>query len=360
MIYNKSIEKIFVYPKFLDLVNLPTEGVEVTLYQETRFWLEDVLVQYFNDEILKISPYRIRPWSQVFKVETNLNELYFIKVPASEFNQEARITELVENFNPDITTTILARNTANGSFLMSALEGKTLRAELRQKFDQLILEDSAAKIGKFQKYIREHISDFEQLDIPRWTSTTLTEDCESLIQNSRFLVHTGLSGRDIAKFKSLFPFIQEKLSILTMFDKGLSIDHGDFQDNNIFISEDRVLFMDWADTCISIPSFTIGTYCHSILLAHSGITNKLGLIQKILEKYYFNLLGSGYNELHQCHIMLVHFLYPMICVLKVSRLLRLEDKGSDTYASKIIDYWIRIIISFSGIYRDKSLPNEVI
>lgn len=360
MIYNKLIEQIFIYPKFVDQVNLVTKGLEVDLDQENRFWLENILAEYFNDGIKKISPYRIRPWSQVFEVETSRNGLYFFKIPAPEFDKEAQIAKLLESIVPNITTKVIARNEINGSFLMAALEGETLRVELRQKFDQSILEDSAARIGRFQKNIRQHISDFEQFDIPKWTPKTIIEDCDLLIQNPRFLFNTSLSGADIEEFRLLFPSIQEKLAALTKFDNGLSIDHGDFQDNNIFISENRILFIDWADTCISIPSFTIGTYCHSILLANLAITNKTILIEKLLAKYYFNLLDYEYDKLNQCHILLVHFLYPVICVLKVGRLLHLEGKTSDKYASTIIDYWIRIIISFSGVYRDKSLPNKII
>lgn len=360
MISNKSINKIFTYPKFAGLVNSAIKEVEVSLDLETQFWLEEILVEYFNDGIKKISRHHIRPWSRVFKVETNRNGLYFLKIPAAEFYQEAQIIECIKSFHSDITTNILALNKPNGAFLMAALDGETLRAKVRKQFDQLILEDSAARIGEFQNYIREYLSDFEQLKIPKWTSETIIEDCESLIQNSRFLFYTGLSSTDIVEFRSLFPSIREKLTILTGFDNGLSIDHGDFQDNNIFISKDCILFMDWADACISIPSFTIGTYCHSILLAHPGITNKPELIQNILAKYYFNLLGSEYKELHEWHISLVHFLYPMICILKTGRLLNLEDKKSDKYASTIVDYWIRIVISFTGAYRDKSLRNEII
>jgi thiamine kinase-like enzyme len=359
MIYDKKIKKIFTYPKLTDLVNPTTKEDEVPLDQEIRVWLNDILKEYFDDGIKKISYHRIRPWSKVFKVETKRNGLYFLKIPASEFSHEGQIIEAIERYHPDVTIKVLARNKTNGSFLMAAFDEETLRSKLRKHFDESILVDSAAKIGKFQKDAREYISEFEQLGIPKWTSGTIIEYCELLIKNPRFLIHTGLSGKDIAAYRSLFPFIREKISILTMFDNGLSIEHGDFQDNNILISKNGSLFIDWGDANISTPSFTIGTYCHSIILAYPNLINKPIFIQNILAKFYLNLLGRELDELHECHIPLVHLLYPMICILKTGRLFNLEDKKTDKYASTIVDYWIRIVISFTDAYCDKSLCNKI-
>lgn len=62
-----------------------------------------------------------------------------------------------------------------------------------------------------------------------------------------------------------------------------------------------------------------------------------------------------FTERNGPHISLVHFLYPVICVLKVGRLLNLKDKKSDKYASAITDYWIRSIVSFADFYRYNAL-----
>jgi hypothetical protein len=360
MVSNKSISNLFTYPKFAGAVNLTIEETEVSVDQVTRSWLEDSLMENFNDGIKKISPYRIRPWSQVFIVETTRSKSYFLKIPAAEFDKEAQISELIKRFYPDNTPTILARNETNGAFLMDTLDGDTLRAIVRKQFDQTTLEDGALGIGEFQKNAREFIVDFDKLDIPKWTPEKIVKDCVLLIQNSRFLMHSDLSSKSLTEFRSLFPSIQEKLNILNDYDQGLSIDHGDFQDNNIFISEGRMVFMDWADASISIPSFTIGTYCHSALLAHPQITDKTSFLHNTLTKYYFSLLKVKFSNFHHAHVSLVHFLYPMICILKVERLLRLEEKNTDKYASTIIDYWIGIVISFSEAYRDQSLRNEII
>ncbi len=360
MVTNLSISDLFTYPKFSRLVNLPTEGEGISLDQNTRIWVESILVKHFNDEIKIVSPYRIRPWSQIFKIETIHKGLFFLKIPASEFRQEAQIVELIEHFDSDITVKILARNENNGSFLMAALDGETLRATARKHLDPIMLEDGASIIGKFQKKAREFISEFEKLDIPKWTPKIIIENLEALINDSRFLFHSEISNESINELRSLFPFIQEKLDILIDFDHGLSIDHGDFQDNNLFVSEGRMLLMDWADSTITIPSFTIGTYCHSLLLAHPNIADKYKLIHNVLETYYFELIGLEYHELYQCHALLVHFLYPVICILKVERILNLQVQESDKYAAAIIDYWIRVVISFAEVYRNQSLRNEII
>lgn len=358
MKHDRTASKIFIYPKFESLVNLTTN--EVTLDQENQAWLEEVIAEYFNDGIKSISHFRIRPWSKIFKVQTNYSGSYFLKIPTPEFKHEAQIINLIQSFNSDITTKIIVRNPTNGSFLMEAIEGETLRMKIRREEENSLLVSSAATIGNFQKNSREHLSSFEQLGIPKWTSETMIEDFESLIQSPRFLELTALSSLDLKKFRSLFPYIQEKLSVLTRLDNGLSIDHGDFQDNNIFISKYQNVFFDWADASITIPSFTIGTYCHSILLAHPSIDNKSKLIQNILTQYYCNLLGTKNNKFHESHPLLVHYLYPMMCILQVKRLFNLEDKKLDKYASTIIDYWIQLVISFSGIYRDKTLSNEIV
>lgn len=356
MTFNKTNE-IFTYPKFKSLSRFDLKGGDYPLNPEIQLWLEGVLTKQFNDGIKEILHFRSRPWSQVFKVKTNLNNIYFLKVPASEFCQEAQIIGLVEKFNSEIATKIIARDETSGCFLMDSLDGETLRSRIRKQVDQSILVSSAATIGNFQKDAREYISSFEKLGIPKWTAKTIIDACFLLVQNPNFLLCTELSIKEINEFKLLFPSIQAKLIILSSFDNGLSIDHGDFQDNNIFISDYRSVFMDWADASITIPSFSIGTYCHSILLAHPDIVSKSKIIQNILEEYYSNLLGSKYDELFELHITLVHLLYPIICVLKTGRLLNLEDNKSYKYASSIIDYWIRIAISFRGAYSDQSLSN---
>lgn len=356
---NGLTRSLFTYPGLTGLVEISTEDVELFFNEQTRFWLEKVLNENYSDGIKRVSPYRIRPWSQVFTVETIRGGFYFLKIPATEFYQEAKIIELIENLGLDITVCILARNKINGAFLMDALEGDTLRTITRKQLNESIFEDSAVRIAEFQKSARDHVSDFEKVGIPKWTAKTILKDCEILINHSRYLSHSGLSSKSISEFRSLLPAIYEKLSILSGFDKGLSIDHGDFQDNNIFVSKDRVFFMDWGDVNISIPSFTIGTYCHSILLAHANISNKPKLVRNILSKYYFNLLGFEYDKLHQCHVSLVHILYPISCILKVGRLFNADNKKLEKYASTIIDYWIGIVISFSDAYHDESLSNEI-
>jgi|GEM_PF-5187352 len=360
MISFKVIKKLFSYPPITGLNNLVIEEVPLFFTQEMRSWIEDVLEKNFNDSIKDLLQHRIRPWSQIFKVNTVRGKSFFFKIPAAEFSSEAQILNIIGSFDSGNTTKIIAQNEANGSFLMAALEGETLREKERRNFDPLPLFDCANRIGEFQKKAREHISYFEKLNVPKWTSNNIIEDCKSLIQKDRFLSNTGLSSKSVVEFRSLLPFVELKLNILSGLDKGMSIEHGDFQDNNIFISEDQVIFMDWADASISIPSFTIATYCHSILLAHPRIPNKPKLLQEILTKYYSKLLGLEYIELHQFHLSLVHTLYPVVCLLKVARLLDLEENLVDKYATTLIDYWIRIILSFSESYCDKSLCNEIV
>lgn len=358
MVYKITPENLFTYPKITGLVDLPTTGREEFLDQFTQTWLENVLIEFFSDGIKKILPHRIRPWSKVFSVETNKNGSFFLKTPAAEFCQEGLIQKLViDRFHSNITIPVLTRNRENGAFLMPMLTGNSLRVIAREKFDETFVENIACRIGEFQKNIRECITDFGKLNIPKWTSEAIISECKVIIQKSRFLSHSSLSIKNLDYFRSLLPAIHQKLDLLVNLDKGLSLDHGDFQDNNIFISEDRILFMDWADASISIPSFTIGTYCHSLLLAHPNIENKTKLIQNILLKYYFELIGTEYQDFPKYHAMLIHVLYPIICILKVGRLLNLKQKSSDKYASTIIDYWISIIISFTNFYGDKPLCN---
>ena len=357
---SESIKRLFIYPKLEGLVAPSTGVLEKSLGHDIQDWLEKVLQEHIGSGIKEISIYRVRPWSRVFEVEACDSSKFFLKIPSEEFCLESQITELIRTSDFNHTTKIIAHNLSNGAFLMDALEGEVLRVRVREQSQVLILGEYAAMIGDFQRSIRNDISEFEQLGIPKWTDSNIIKHCKALLHDPRYLAHTKLSREERLEFSSLFPYIQEMLTQLTDFDHGLSIDHGDFQDNNIFVSEELSVIMDWADTSITIPSFTIATYCHSTLLAHPNIRNKFDLIEDILKKYYSNLLGSDYDVLHERHMVFVHLLYPIICMLKSGRLFNLNEKESDTYTSALIDYWIRVVLSFGGAYRDETLSNKTI
>ena len=342
MTLDTTIRQVFCYPSLTGLASPAISEADAPLGTASRAWLEEALA---GENVESISCIRVRPWSRVFKVETEQKAVFFLKVPTKEFDCEASTLQLVRQFCPSIIPQVNAQNEADGSLLMPAISGETLRTQVRAGASSSTLISPAMEMGKLQNAAREHMSEFEQIGIPKWAAEEIIQNCVRLIKNSRFLSLSGLSDQDIAKFTLLFPHFEERVNELIQIDGGLSLEHGDFQDNNIFARKSGNVFMDWADASIAAPSFTIATYCHSILMAHPRITNKAELAKNILSAYYSHLYGQKYKGLCERHLQLVHTLYPIICVLKAARLFRLENKASDQYASMLVDYWLRMAIS---------------
>ena len=82
------------------------------------------------------------------------------------------------------------------------------------------------------------------------------------------LKQDGLSGSDLQRLKNFYPNFVLLCTDLASFNIPQTLEHGDFQDNNILVKNNKIILHDFGDATITHPFFSLASFLYSATRHH--------------------------------------------------------------------------------------------
>ncbi|HEV8459669.1 MAG TPA: hypothetical protein VGQ38_03090 [Gaiellaceae bacterium] len=200
-----------------------------------RSWLDWVESQV--EVTGEIEERHVRPWSTVLFVPTAGGPLWF-KESRNGFAYEAALLQVIHPLAPDLVTDVVALEPEAGWVLMRdagvrARERPLDWGEVLERYAHLQLAtaplvDELLAIGVFDL---------------RWPA---------LLRRFDDLVDT-IGAETGARLSARLPEIVERLSFIESSPLGVTLDHGDLHDGNVFSRDGHARILDWGDANVAHP-----------------------------------------------------------------------------------------------------------
>ncbi len=193
--------------------------------------------------------------STVLRVPTEAGTLYLKAVPGY-FKAEPVFSRLLTDLFSDKLPNLLATSVEEGLLLMADFGGKPL-----SEVDNLV--QSGTAMAAYAQMQIEAVAAVENLlaaGVRDRRLAILGAQMEALFADSALLrgqPFIGLSETEVAQVQSLLPILKSLCDQLATYKVPETIDHGDFHDNNIAVTESGYIFYDWSDLTITHPFFSI-------------------------------------------------------------------------------------------------------
>lgn len=250
------------------------------------------LLEWGND-ILNSKGYSIKsapqvvlstPWSKVFCFSTEQGNYYLKQTPSSIFlsNEPSVIRLLSHQFNANVPKVIEINDDLH-CFLMEDA-GKSLRETLKTDFKPELLYRAIQEYVAIQRSAENQIEEFLKLGSPDWRLEKLPDLYTQMIERTDFLKSEGIAEKELYIMNQLNPIFSAKCKLLSDYGIPETIGYHDFHDKNILIDSKtkRLTFVDWGETAIIHPFFSLFT-CLEQSVIHHGINEGDQVYQKLQE-----------------------------------------------------------------------------
>lgn len=200
---------------------------------------------------------QVRSWqrSAILRVATTAGHCYFKAVPPM-FAHEPRLTAELAARNPQHFPAVLALDPARRWMLMQDVGGATLDQVREVERWEAALRDFArlqiAWVGQEERLIG--------LGCPDRRLARLAGQIDRLFADTAAMLPgrpAGLSAAEIDRLRGLAPRLRAMCSDLAGYNLPSSLEHGDFWAGQIVVNGDRSIFIDWSDSSLAHPFFSM-------------------------------------------------------------------------------------------------------
>ncbi|HUQ42318.1 MAG TPA: hypothetical protein VM052_07435 [Candidatus Limnocylindrales bacterium] len=198
-----------------------------------------------------------RPWSQVVRIPTGHGpKLCKTMFPPLAF--EVPVTAALARWAPGLVTPVIAVDPARRFMLMDDA-GERLREILERDRDIAHWTGIMLRYAQLQLGVAPRADELVAMGAPDRRAAVLVREFEAVIATDELLTIAGShssSPEELAALRALVPRIRAWADELagTVPD---SIQHDDLHDGQIFIKDGVVRFLDWGDSNVSHPFYTL-------------------------------------------------------------------------------------------------------
>jgi len=206
----------------------------------------------------EIEQVHVRPWSTVLCVPTADGAIYF-KACAPLLAYEPALVETLYRTRPGQIPRVLATNRDQGWLLMVD-GGPRLREVIRADRDLEHWERLLLRYAELQIELTGRTQELLALGVVDRRPVALSRLAAQLLENEQTLLvgqPDGVSPASYQRLRALAPALADQCQQLADAGVPFSLHHGDLHDANIFMGEDGYLFIDWGDSSVSHPFFSL-------------------------------------------------------------------------------------------------------
>jgi hypothetical protein len=214
------------------------------------------------------------PWSTVHRVATDQGTV-FLKATAPSLRHEAAITDFLARRRPDVVPPPLAFDSDRGWLLM-ADAGTLLRDLVGQEHDVSRWLDVLPAYASLQQDVAGDAQALLALGTPDLRLAVLPRRFEALLdalqQEEDEAPATGRTGPDararrvlLERARTAVPRVAAMGDELAAHGIAETIQHDDFHDGAVYLSEGGYRVLDWGDACVSHPFFSMSVTLEGVV-----------------------------------------------------------------------------------------------
>ena len=235
------------------------------------------------------APDQLRAWERSFlmRIRTDIGDYYFKAAP-DVFRHEPDLTHwLYDNFKdaiPDVVAVDAKRH-----WLLTR-EVAAPSSPLQEVRDDALWEASVRRLAQIQVATAARIGELHALGVPDRSLDVLKRRIPKLCNDAsamRLGMPGGLTRLEIDRIASLGPTLHALTEELASIGIPASLEHGDLWSANILITVNGPVFLDWSDSSLSHPFFSLFHLLNDAasLLPHSSAESRRRLRDAYLEPW---------------------------------------------------------------------------
>jgi hypothetical protein len=227
-------------------------------FRQSLAWIQDQIHQLGLTLNGTVEEHQLRPWSALLGVPTNAGRLFF-KASAPVLIHEARLTQALARWRPDLLPRVFAADPQRG-FLLVADGGPTLRSFLGtddylahwRRVLPLYAEMQIEMAGRPDDLLAAGAIDRRLKTLPGQLAELLSDQEALLIGQP-----DALSADQFTYLIDFSPRFTAMCATLESYGLPETLHHDDFHGNNICAGDRGYLFFDWGESCVAHPFFTM-------------------------------------------------------------------------------------------------------
>jgi hypothetical protein len=203
---------------------------------------------------------RSMPWSAVLSIPTNEGQVYFKAVSPLD-PHEPPLLEAMARWRPDCLPKLLSVSSQRGWVLMRD-GGPMLRDTIRSTRDIRPWMSVLPRYAELQMEMAGHVPELLALGVPDRRLSVLPSLYEPLLADVGVLridQQPGLTSVQYTRLSSMVSRVVELCNKLARYPIPETLNHGDLNDGNVLVRDDESVFIDWGDSCVSHPFYSLRT-----------------------------------------------------------------------------------------------------
>ncbi|HHT0594173.1 TPA: phosphotransferase [Legionella anisa] len=205
-------------------------------------------------------------WARVYQIDTAKGYLYLKQIPES-FAIEPNLLLYLRSFFPSLVPEVLSNNPCLRCFLMSD-RGTPLREVFAVHYQIDLAKEVLKSYVQIQTGLISQIDSLLTLGVPDWRLANLPDLYLKLLHESEFLNHDGLTANEVHQLISLHPKVTALCQHLAQYSIPETIEHSDFHENNIVYQAQHLTIIDWGESVISHPFFSLISFLMNMMRTH--------------------------------------------------------------------------------------------
>lgn len=253
--------------------------------EQASQWIDHTLHQQEIKRVEAIAQPRIRAWSTILQIPTQVGDLYF-KAVIPDLAYEAALTQALFRWFPDCVPQVLAIDPHRGWLLM-ADGGASLRDVLNTTDDIQHWEFLLPSYARLQQGAVQYVDELLEMGVCDRRLATLPTQFQALLRDENAIGLNradGLTSDEYQQLQNSLDIVVSMCEKLASFRVPETLHHGDLHDGNVFILNGCYRFFDWGDSSISHPFFSL----------HSTYDNLRRRFNLNADSVWLNRLKSSY------------------------------------------------------------------
>ncbi len=201
-----------------------------------------------------------RPWSTVLRVPTSEGAMYF-KAASPVEPYEPVLLQSLARWRPHVVPEPLSVDKGRGWLLMRDAD-QMLRNTIRPTRDIRPWLPVLPIYAELQIEMAQRVPELLTLGVPDRQLSVLPGLYDSLLTDVdalRIDQPLGLRSEQYRRLLDLSPRVVELCEELATHNIAETLNHGDLTDANVFVRDGRFIFLDWGDSCVSHPFYSLRT-----------------------------------------------------------------------------------------------------
>src|SRR5580765_2419729 len=226
--------------------------------REVHDWIDRELARLGVVATGAVEQSYVAPWSTAIRVPVQDGDLWFkANMPAHAC--EAAVVDILGRRRSACVAELLALDRDRGWMLM-ADAGVLLDDVLTRERDLRRWLDVLPQYAQLQLAAIADIDELLSAGVPDRRLDMLPTQYEHLLGET-----PGLTAEEFAELDRLRPRVREMCEELAAYGIPETIQHNDLHDRQVFVRDDDYRFLDWAESCISHPFFTMAITLEGVI-----------------------------------------------------------------------------------------------